>query len=452
MTLLETEFDGCDLGDERRESRLQQLVEALARHPEMSFPEALGYGKHLEAAYRFLNNPAVDAGALLRPHQSATVARIQQHKRVLILSDTTHMQPSAKAIREGFGVDGFRTHTSLAVTSDGSREPLGVIALESWARPDREEGKPAKRDTQARRHDENRESKRWLKQSLEVEALVTGVQLIHVEDREADIYESLAERCRRGMSFIVRSQSSRKVIVDDEVENILQHVRKLERLFSRTVTLSRRAKTTWHTSHPERDGRKATLAIAAAAVVIRLPRFKGEENEPLALNAVHVIEQDGPLGEPAVEWLLITTEPISTPQEIEFVVDSYRTRWMIEEYFKALKSGCAYEARQLESYEALQSALSIFAVIAWRLLWLRYVSRTNDGTPATRVMSDVELKILRAQGRVGEKPTAVEALRAVAALGGHLKPNGDPGWEVIWRGFRALRHLVSGYLLALEEK
>lgn len=450
MTLLD-EFDGCDLGDERRDGRLLALVDALARDPEMSFPEALGYGRHLEAAYRFLNNPLVDAKAILRPHILATAARMQQHKRVLVLHDTTHMQPSAKAVRNGMGEDGFRVHTSLAVSANGRREPLGLVAMESWARPDAEE-RP-KRTTKERREDENRESKRWLRQSIDVEALVDGVRLIHVEDREADIYESLGVRLQRNMAFIVRAQAYRTVIVDGHTENILEHMRARTRLFRRTVKLSRRAKPVGKSSHSERDGRVAELAIAAASVVIRSPRVPGADagSSSISVNVVHVIEENVATDEPPVEWLLLTTEPIETPEQVEFVIDSYRTRWMIEEYFKALKSGCAYESRQLESYPALQSALSIFAVIAWRLLCMRFLARDDSDPPATRVMSDVELKILRAQGRVGANPNIVEALRAVAALGGHLKPNGEPGWEVLWRGFRSLRDLVSGYQLALKE-
>jgi hypothetical protein len=47
-------------------------------------------------------------------------------------------------------------------------------------------------------------------------------------------------------------------------------------------------------------------------------------------------------------------------------VDCYRGRWTIEEYFKALKTGCQYERRQLETAHSLLNALAILAPVAWR--------------------------------------------------------------------------------------
>ena len=144
----------------------------------------------------------------------------------------------------------------------------------------------------------------------------------------------------------------------------------------------------------------------------------------------------------------MTTEPISTDPDIEFVVDSYRARWVIEEYFKALKTGCAYEARQLESYEALRRALSIFAVIAWRLLWMRFLAQNAPDTPATLVATAAELEFLVAQGRLADSSTVDDFLQAVARLGGHIKNNGPPGWQVLWRGYRKLNDLAAGFALA----
>ncbi len=40
--------------------------------------------------------------------------------------------------------------------------------------------------------------------------------------------------------------------------------------------------------------------------------------------------------------------------------------------------------------------------------------------------------------RLARHPTAHEALLAVAALGGHIKSNGPPGWLVLHRGFQDL--------------
>jgi hypothetical protein len=79
---------------------------------------------------------------------------------------------------------------------------------------------------------------------------------------------------------------------------------------------------------------------------------------------VHVFEKRPSAGEPAVEWLLLVGLPVDTPDAIAYVVAYYRDRWTIEEFFKALKTGCQYERRQLESAKALLNALTIFAPVA----------------------------------------------------------------------------------------
>lgn len=81
-----------------------------------------------------------------------------------------------------------------------------------------------RRSTEQRRKESGLESKRWLEQSVEAEAQAAGTVLIHVEDREADIYDSFDARCRRGMHFIVRALASRMIDVDDQIENILVRV------------------------------------------------------------------------------------------------------------------------------------------------------------------------------------------------------------------------------------
>src|SRR5206468_9989736 len=145
-------------------------------------------------------------------------------------------------------------------------------------------------------------------------------------------------------------------------------------------------------------------------------------------------------GEPAVEWFLLTNLPIGTSEEIAFAVDCYRGRWTIEEYFKALKTGCQYEKRQLESKHSLLNALAILAPVAWRLLLMRHLARHAPDAPARDALTPTQLEVLKA---VSKKPlpgraTVREALLAVAKLGGHLTNNGDPGWIVLGRGFHDL--------------
>ncbi len=151
-----------------------------------------------------------------------------------------------------------------------------------------------------------------------------------------------------------------------------------------------------------------------------------------------------------VEWTLMTTEPIDTPEQILSVVDSYRHRWKIEELFKALKTGCAYEKRQLGSYRTLVNALALLLPIAWSLLRLRTLADDEQKLPAATVLSSVELQVLHhvAEKPLPKDPTLRQAMLAIARLGGHLKRNGEPGWLVLGRGYLKLLDLAQGFLIA----
>jgi hypothetical protein len=74
----------------------------------------------------------------------------------------------------------------------------------------------------------------------------------------------------------------------------------------------------------------------------------------LQVNVVHVLEVGAPVGERPIEWLLLTNEPIASREQVAAVIEGYRTRWTIEEYFKALKTGCAFEQRKLESFRTAE--------------------------------------------------------------------------------------------------
>ena len=129
----------------------------------------------------------------------------------------------------------------------------------------------------------------------------------------------------------------------------------------------------------------------------------------------------------------------------------YRTRWLIEEFFKCLKTGCAYKKRQLESLDTLLVALALLAPIAWQLLLMRHLARERPEVGATVALTPRQIEILRATpvGRqLAARPSIRDALRAVARLGGHLRQNGEPGWLVLHRGLQKLLCMETGWAAA----
>jgi hypothetical protein len=185
-------------------------------------------------------------------------------------------------------------------------------------------------------------------------------------------------------------------------------------------------------------------------VTLKRPKQRSKELPPtIVVNIVHVFELGPPLGEPPVEWLLLTSEPAGNDAEIQRVVTGYRVRWVIEEYFKAVKTGCAFESRQLESAHTLQALLAYTLIVAYALLLLRALSRTGRDEPADTLLSTIQIKLLQAKvKKLPDQPTVRQALLAIAGMGGHLKNNGDPGWRTLSKGWAKLLAFEEGYALA----
>jgi transposase-like protein len=444
---LSREMTQANLGDARLSKRLGRLVDDLAESPAESFPKALPDSAALEGAYRFFSNPTVTPDGILEPHVRETATRCGALDRVLVVHDTTEFEFAGDAAREGLGRlvrpgQGFFGHFSLAVTADGSREPLGVLSLETVIRT-------APRVARNKRAKQKQgEAKRWRAGVDRAEQHLAGhARAVHVMDREGDAYSLMVELALADRDFVIRSAHDR--VLDGPVRKLREAAQLAPTVIEREVQLSaRRSAPGPKGEHfPARRSRPARLSLAATEVVLAPKAPDAGLPKRLPLKLVHVFELLPPRGQPPVEWVLLTTLPVDSPDALAFVVDAYRARWIIEEYFKALKTGCQYEQRQLESAHALLNALAVLVPIAWRLLLLRHLAREADARPATDALTQTQVEVLRAVGKrpLPSNPTVRDALLAVAALGGHIKNNGEPGWQVLGRGYRDLLILEIGW-------
>jgi IS4 transposase len=253
--------------------------------------------------------------------------------------------------------------------------------------------------------------------------------------------------------FVVRLARDRTAREDESAveERVSALTTRTELVFDVQVQLSTRPEkaTLPRKSLMPRDARKARLAISTTRMQIKKPPYVRDAPPWLDLNVVCVREIDVPDGMHPVEWTLLTTEPVDTLEQVCAIVEYYRARWLIEELFKAIKTGCEYEKLQLESYDALVNALAMFLPIAWRMLLLRNLERSEPGAPAALVVSPDELEVLRIFGpTLSQSPSVRDVLLAVASLGGYIKHKIRPGWLVLARGFEKLTLLQRGFAAA----
>jgi hypothetical protein len=415
----------------------------------------------LEATYRLLNNPAVSFERLLAAHAEKTRERAESAGAVLAIHDTTTCQSRHAAPGEiGYlstKKAGFFLHSCLVVDAATWRRPLGVVHAETIHRE-----KPTKGRKKFRGNDSakwtDKESLRWQRGIQSAATRLAGCdRVIHVADREADSYVLLDAVVATGQDLVVRVAHDRRAASPTlEPVKLKSLSRAVPGVLEREVPLSKRKSQrapSRRKAHPPRVARTASLRMSATSITLKRPDYLSEPvaNE-LCINVVRVWEPEPPEGEEAIEWFLLTSLPISTSPEIAEVVDIYRSRWLIEEFHQALKTGCIYEQREFEGRDALTTLLAMSLPIACELLWIRSRARTEPNAPATNILSPLQIKLLRHFGSrpLTKNPTVVEALWALAGLGGHQKNNGYPGWKILQRAYSDLLRYEAGWRAASE--
>jgi len=208
-------------------------------------------------------------------------------------------------------------------------------------------------------------------------------------------------------------------------------------------------------ARPGHPARQATLLVSTTAVELRAPRRPGPKAKmaaPVACTVIRAWEPQPPVGVPPLEWILLCDAVVSTLGQALERVQQYATRWLIEEYHKALKSGLGAERLQLETASGLMAAIAVMSVVAVRLLVLReQVRRSPQAAPTEVGLGPLELEVLQLKA-ARTLTTAREVALALGRLGGHLNRRGDglPGWQTLWRGMLTLQALVEGARLGRQ--
>ena len=467
----QTHFGAVALGDERRSRRVVTLVAGWARQPGASIPQlAAGQAYAGKAAYTLLGQPQATPDALQAPHRNLVSQQLQVPGTYLLVEDTTELSwPEAAERRPGLGPvgpgkarsQGVLLHSLVAAAwpatdpDPAAKRPalplLGLLDQQFHVRQPVPATEKAAPHGQSRlRQGRARESALWSQSLRAVGRPAAGTRWVVVADRGADIYEHLQQCHAQGLGFVVRAAQDRALVAGPAKTPA-------GRLFERaraqpsagTFPLALRGR-------PRQPAREVILQVSfGPSLALRAPQRPGGatgKGEPVPGSVVRVWEETGPDAAPGLEWLLLCDQPVTDFAQALACARQYTSRWLIEDFHKALKTGLGVEKLQLQTAARLFAAVALLSVVALALVDLREKSRLEPEAPAESAgLTARELRILRHQSR---RP--LDTVRAVwlalAALGGHLGRTGDgpPGWQTLWLGRRTLRLLVEGVQMAAQ--
>ena len=468
------EMKTVDLKDKRLNDRLGEVLSQLGGHPTASIPAACGGYAEMTAAYRLFDNEKVQFENVLQPHIDATHRRIADQPVAILAQDTTEIDLTRpEQLVDGAGpLDGASRrgvflHPLHAFTPDGT--PLGTVHATVWARSD--ELPPSKSARSARRKHtpiEEKESQRWidmLRQAREEARRAPNTRFVCAADSEADIYELLVEAQAepREVEWIVRACQNRALEVNDEkntendgladiaANHLREQVLAQPVLFTQTIKVrGRKAKVGCEDRgrRQPRVSRTATVEVRAGRVTLRPPWRPDRKLPPLSVNVVLVREMDPPAGEQSVEWLLLTNMPIDTVEQVHQVIQYYCVRWMIEVFFRTLKSGCRVEQRRFEHVDRLLPCLAVYLIATWRTLYVCRLGRSCPDISCEAIFEPAEWKsvyrVVGGKSPPSAPPKLSEMVRMIAQLGGYInrKRPDPPGPQTVWLGLQRMHDMA----------
>jgi len=478
-------FAETELGDRRRTQRLINIASNVVASPGESFVTSCkGNSAEVEGTYRWLENEAISHEAIIAAGCQSSDKWIEKTEGdILAASDTStiicphslreKLGPLSHGSKGGSGKRGLLVHSTV-FQSVRTGESLGLGDQIYWQRNDKEQGKKHKRK---QREYEQKESFKWEYSIARIVERFSKYlkRIIFVSDRESDIYELLMYLLGNGLRYVIRASWNRKIAESEQglIEKVSTTPVKGEILLN----------------IPQKGGRvqrRARVELRSCTLEL-LPPSKDESLPPLKLNVVSAQElaEDDPM-----RWLLLTSEPIETLDEILYVLRCYGLRWKVEEFHKLWKSGGTnVEGLRLQSPAGLIKAATVLAYVAVRLSQLRdeaepelrnerteiiiLTDLTKSGTNGnkrvaskvelaperrcTSVLTDLEWQVLWLSVEEGKPlppkvPGRLWAYRAIGRLAGwnDSKRTGRIGLKAFWKGYWLLQQRVNAVALAQQ--
>jgi hypothetical protein len=457
MLKIKNELKGCDFKDERLTKRAMLLATVLSENPELSIHTACGSAIESKAAYRFFQNQNVVPDIILSGHIKNTIDRVNKTaKDILVIQDTTDLIytqfPSTQGLgevnkSEGYAnaVKGIKLHNSIAVSMDGV--PLGLLRQSFFTHEDykSKRGQVGKNTVGMNKKIpiEQKESFRWIEHFKKTNELLgfDNRRIIHVADRECDIFEFLFEVETAKSLYVIRSSR-------DRISNGTRHSKN-----QCTIQKQLDSAQSIGTISVVKDNISIDCNIKYISANIippqRLPEAKSMVLMPIKVNVVEVksLEKSNNL-----HWRILTNLPVDNFEEALTVVSIYKRRWAVECFHRILKSGFSIEKARLKNRFRIENLASILSIAAWYIFWLYSFARVHPNLLAQKICDSLTIKILKISAKklkvdIKGKFNIEKAILIIARLGGFSarQSDGEPGMMSIWRGWGKLNERLEFY-------
>ncbi len=391
------------------------LLQRMVARPTVCL-RRLGRGRRSrEVAFgRFLANRKVTVDRLIEGWGDRTASAVAG-RHVLAIQDTSEINFSTTPRRRrglgeiGKGVGrGLLLHAMLAVDA-GTGGCLGLVAGRIWTRKGRVKVAHQKRRLK------DKESERWLTTATESKPVLAAAAMVTVvADRESDIFAEWARLPEPNFHLITRSMHDRRLASG---ERLYAAGERFALTTTRLVDLPDRAL--------KRRARLATLSLRFGRVELARPKNTTERDLPktVPLMLVEVVEADPPAGCEPVHWRLLTTHEVADAEAAWQIVDWYRKRWIIEQFWRVLKlQGLKLEDSQVATAERLVKLTAIATKAASVTLQLVQARDGSTCEPASVAFAPHEIQVLAKLDAEYEGPTA-------------LQKNPHPAATLAWAGW-----------------
>lgn len=437
-------------GDSRLDIKGVELVERMISHESVCLRRLAGGARGGIVSFgRFLANVRVTAERLIEGWGLSTT-KASAGRHVLAIQDTSEINFTTTAERRrGLGKigkgsgHGVLLHAMMGVDAE-TGGVLGLVAGRVWTRDGLVEAPHAERLLV------DKESERWVTTAEAAKSVLKPAAMVtEVSDRESDIYAKWALVPEPGFHILTRAMQDRRLEGGGKL-----FTAPLQAAGEAVIDLRER---------PNRPARKARLTAGLARVEVVRPRNTVEEGLPetISLSLVEVREIDAPEGAEPILWRLLTTHAVQDAAMAWRIVNWYRMRWTIEQFFRTLKQqGLQLEDSQIETADRLLKLTAIAARAACIIMQLVQARDGQSEQDAEIAFTPAEIDTLQALAPTLEGKTALQknphlpkslawAAWIIAKLGGwDGYPKSSPPGPITFRhGLQYFQSIARGWAL-----